>query len=349
MNYIGSKIKLLPFIEKSILSIVDKESKVFCDLFAGTGVVGAHFKEQGYKVVSNDIQYYAYVLNKQLIENHKEFEFSSLTNEIKELRNSVIEDRKSIVCEYLTNLKGKKSFLYYNYSPSIKSERMYFTNDNAMKGDASRSQIEKWYQAKNITKKEYYFLIASLIKSMDKYANVLSVYGAYLKHFKKRAQKKLIIEPHRLIINEQSHKVYNRDANELIHEISSDILYLDPPYNSRQYASNYHVLETIAKYDKPKLYGKTGLREYKKQRSLYCLKEYATKSLENLVQNANTKYIFLSYSNEGIIPIDEIKRILKEKGTYGFFKTKHSRYKSDSKREYTSNFTIEYLHYCICN
>ncbi|PHR58998.1 MAG: modification methylase [Arcobacter sp.] len=349
MNYIGSKIKLLPFIEESILSVVDNNCKVFCDLFAGTGTVGSRFKEKGFKVISNDIQYYAYVLNKQLIDNHKELNFFSLGDEIKELNDCKLENKKSIVCKYLTNLKGKKSFIYHNYSPSEKSERMYFTNENAMKGDASRSKIEDWYQSQKITKNEYYFLIASLIKSMDKYANVLSVYGAYLKYFKKRAQKQLVIEPHKLIINKQSHEVYNQDANKLIHEIKSDILYLDPPYNSRQYASNYHVLETIAKYDKPKLYGKTGLREYKHQRSLYCLKEHATKSLEHLVQHANTKYIFLSYSNEGIIPIKEIKRILEGKGEYGYFETKYSRYKSDSKRVYKANFTIEYLHYCKCD
>lgn len=348
MNYIGSKIKLLPFIEKSILSVIDDKCKVFCDLFAGTGTVGAHFKEKGFKIIANDIQYYAYVLNKQLIDNHKEFSFEGLDGEIETLTQCKPEEKKNIVCEYLTNLKGKKSFIYNNYSPSKKSDRMYFTNENAMKCDASRSKIEEWYLANKINLNEYYFLIASLLKAMDKRANVLSVYGAYLKYFKQRSQKELVIKPHKLIINDQSHEVHNLDANELIHEIKADILYLDPPYNSRQYASNYHVLETIARYDKPKLFGKTGLREYKNQRSLYCLKDSATKTLENLVQSANVKYIFLSYSNEGIIPQSEIKRILQAKGEYGCFETPYSRYKSDSARQYTANSTIEYLHYCKC-
>lgn len=348
MNYIGSKIKLLPFIEKSILSVVDKDCKVFCDLFAGTGTVGANFKQRGFKVIANDLQYYAYVLNKQLIDNHKELEFNGLVKYIPQLEISIQSERKSIVCKYLTNLKGYKGFVYKNYSPTKTSERMYLTNQNAQRCDAIRIQIENWKNLHEINQQEYYFLIASLIKSVDKYANVLSVYGAYLKHFKEIAQKELIIEPHKLIINDHDHEVYNEDANQLIKKISADILYLDPPYNARQYATNYHLLETIAKYDNPQIHGKTGLREYQNQKSLYCLKTYATQTLKDLIENANVKYIFLSYSNEGIIPHEEIKNMLEEKGEYGCFEIKYNRYKSDSSRTYKANHTIEYLHFCKC-
>jgi len=348
MNYIGSKIKLLPFIEKSILSVIDEECKVFCDLFAGTGSVGANFKKQGFKIIANDLQYYAYVLNKQLIDNHTELEFKKLKTEIPKLKWSKKNIRKEIVCNYLTNIKPLEGFIYNNYSPSSNSNRMYFTNENAKKCDAIRTKIEEWKTNKLITKKEYFFLIASLLKSVDKYANVVSVYGAYLKSFKQVAQQSLIIKPHELIINDQSHEVHNKDANQLIKKIKSDILYLDPPYNERQYATNYHLLETIARYDNPYIYGKTGLREYTKERSNYCLKTEALSSLRDLIQKADTKYIFLSYNNEGIIPQEEIKKVLEEKGEYNCFQTKYSRYKADSKRKYTTNSTIEYLHFCKC-
>lgn len=347
MNYIGSKIKLLPFIEESINKIVDKECKVFCDLFSGTGSVGAYFKKKGFKVIANDIQYYAYVLNRQLITNHTKLKFNQLKETLPKLTKMTIDKRKDYVCHYLTNIEGKEGFIYLNYSPSKQSERMYLTNANAQKCDAVRMLIEEWKNKELINEEEYFFLIASLIKSTDLRANVLSVYGAYLKHFKKRAQVDLIIKPYELILNKKSHEVYNEDANELIRKIKTDILYLDPPYNSRQYGSNYHLLETIAKYDSPQIYGKTGLREYSDQRSLFCLKEHATKSLKELVKNAKTKYIFLSYSNEGIILQQDIKEIFETRGEYGYFETKYSRYKSDSKRTYTANYTIEYLHYCI--
>lgn len=349
MNYIGSKLRLIPFIEESILSIVDEKCDVFCDLFAGTGIVGANFKRLGYRIISNDLQYYSYVLNKQLIDNNEELEFCELEKELSELKNISKPERKIFICRYLSTLEGYKGFIYKNYSPSETSERMYLTSSNAQKCDAIRKKIEKWKNLNLINNNEYYFLLASLIRSVDKHANVLSVYGAYLKYFKNIALKDLIIEPCDLIRNYKMNEVYNEDANQLIKKIHSDILYLDPPYNTRQYSTNYHLLETIAKYDKPKIYGKTGLREYQDQKSLYCLKTFAKEALEDLIKNANTKYIFMSYSNEGIMSNYDIKNILANKGEYGCVEIKHSRYKSDSTREYKANYTTEYLHYCKCN
>lgn len=350
MNYIGSKIKLLPFIEESIKKVIkNNKCNTFCDIFAGTGTVGAHFKKQGYKIIANDLQYYSYVLNKQIIGNHLEFEFEGLLSIIPKLKESKKEDKKNIVCEYLTAISSKKGFIFENYSPNEKSERMYLTPENAQKCDAIRTRIEYWKQRNLINDNEYFFLIASLIKTVDNLANVLSVYGAYLKYFKKVALKKLELKPYDLIINDKEHEIYNEDANLLIKDIESDILYIDPPYNERQYATNYHLLETIAKYDKPLIYGKTGLRPYKYQKSKYCSKEFAKKSFEELIKNAKAKFIFVSYNNEGIISKEEIERILTNKGEYGCFEQKYTRYKSDSKREYKAKYTIEYLHYCKCS
>ena len=112
--------------------------------------------------------------------------------------------------------------------------------------------------------------MASLLESADKVANTASVYGAYLKHIKKSAQKDLKIEPALFSQTKNIHKVFNRSANDLIKEIEGDILYLDPPYNTRQYGANYHLLNTIAKYDSFVPKGKTGLRNYEK--SVYCMK-----------------------------------------------------------------------------
>ena len=351
MNYIGSKLQLIAFIENSINHVIhnDHSCKTFCDLFAGTGIVGSHFKKLGYKIIANDLQYYAYILNKQLIWNHQELMFKQLENEIPELVMTCKIDRQKIVLDFLSSLQYKQGFIYKNYSPNNISQRMYLTPNNAMKCDAIRQKIEDWKKNEQINENEYFFLIASLLKSVDNYANVVSVYGAYLKKFKSRALKDLILEPYPFIYNDIEHEVYNEDANQLIHKISSDILYLDPPYNKRQYATNYHLLETIARYDNPKIYGKTGLRPYFEQKSLYCSIGKATDTFHNLIRAARSKYIFLSYNNEGIIPIWKIEEILREKGEYGCFSIKHTRYKADAKRTYNAKHTIEYLHYCKCN
>lgn len=355
MNYIGSKLSLLKFLEDSIDKVVDKNCDVFCDLFAGTGIVGSYFKKKGFSVIANDIQYYSYVLNRHYIGNHKKLTFSKLIKKIPELKNKKIDERKNFVCDYLTGLKGVKGFIYKNYcSGGTKNkniQRQYFSDNNGMRCDAIRQKIESWKKENLITEDEYYFLVASLVESIDKYANTASVYGAFLKKLKKTASNSLILKPAELILNDQNHQVFSEDINKLAREIKGDILYLDPPYNHRQYATNYHLLETIAKYDNPKIHGKTGLRDYDDQKSLYCSRSKVREAFKDLVLNAKVKYIFLSYNNEGLMSLDDIKEIMSLRGKYGFFTKNYNRFKADkdNNRNYKANKTTEYLHYVVCN
>ena len=352
MNYIGSKLSLLEFLENSINKVVDKDCRVFCDLFAGTGIVGSYFKKKGFKVIANDIQYYSYVLNKHYIENHKELSFSKLSAELPELKNIKTKDRKVFVCKYLENLKGVQGFIYNNYciggTNHREIQRQYFSDMNGMRCDEIRQKIEKWKEEKVINNKEFNFLLTSLITSIDKCANTASVYGAFLKKLKKTAQQNFVLQPAELIINAQDHKVYNEDINSLIKKIKGDILYLDPPYNHRQYASNYHILETIAKYDNPKIHGKTGLRDCENQKSLYCSRVEAKDAFRDLISNAKVKYIFLSYNNEGIMSLNDIKEIMSLRGKYGYFTKDYNRFKADKNRNYKADKTVEYLHYVVC-
>ena len=335
IGYIGSKLKLLNFIEETIDKVIPKDFKreriVFADLFAGTGVVGNKFREKKYTVISNDIQYYSYVLNKNLIESDK----NSLVN------NEIIEN--------LDNIVGIKGFVFKNYCPEI-SEKMFFTNENGMKCDAIRNEIELMYSYGEINKKQYFNLLSGLLYSIDKVSNTTSVYGSYLKHFKSNTTDLMKYKLPLLHYNCPVGKVYNEEAKILIKKIKGDILYLDPPYNSRQYGSNYHLLETIAKNDKPELKGKIGLRKnYIK--SKFCSKKEATNELEEIIKKAKFKYIFLSYNNEGIIPFEKIKEIFSKYGEYKLFKKEHQRYKSDSdkNRKHKSKSTIEFLHVLIKN
>ena len=328
MNYIGSKYKLSEFIKKNIYSVVgnDLSNKIFCDLFAGTGIVGRNFKNDVKKVIANDFEYYSYVLNKNYIGNHKP-----------------IPDKEKYI-DYLNNLKPVEGFIYNNYCLGSGSGRQYFSDYNGKKIDAIRQQIEIWRTNKEISDNLYYFLLTSLLESADKIANTASVYGAFLKHIKKSAQKELILEPAEFTINNNEHLVFNEDSNQLIKKIEGDILYLDPPYNSRQYGANYHILNTIALYDNFTPKGKTGLRNYKK--SLYCSKSTVKLVFEDLIKNANFKYIFLSYNNEGLMSIEDIREIMSKYGIYDLVTIKYLRFRSDKdkNRNYKSNKTEEYLH-----
>lgn len=353
MNYIWSKKSLLEFLEQSISKIVKNKNYTFSDLFAWTGIVGRYFKAKGHKVIANDLQYYSYVLNKNYIGNHSDLYFSNLTKEIPALLLGTIETYKHIVLEYLDALPGKKGFIYCNYSQEGTQEqefkRCYFSDENAQKCDAIREKIENWYTSKKINENEYFFLLASLLESIDKVANTASVYGAFLKKLKKSAQKAMKLTPAEFQLNHHEHTVYNQDINELIKHTQHEVVYLDPPYNARQYSSNYHILETIAKYDYPTIKGKTGMRDTSNQKSKYCSKNAVKRAFSELIRNVKAKYIFLSYNDEGLMSLEDIKEIMETKGEYWFFTQEYPRFKADKdhNRSYKKDKVTEYLHYVI--
>lgn len=158
--------------------------------------------------------------------------------------------------------------------------------------------------------------MTTLIEAIDKVANTASVYGAFLKQLKKSAQKELSLQPAELIFNDNEHDIFNEDINKLIKNTKHDVVYLDPPYNHRQYSGNYHILETIAKNDKPKIKGKTGMRDCSTQKSLYCSKNEVKKAYDELISNIHAKYIFLSYNDEGLMSLSDIKEIMSKRGKY---------------------------------
>ena len=333
MNYIGSKYSLLDFLESTIKEVTgykDGDNYIFGDLFAGTGIVGQTYKAKCCDVIANDIQYYSYVLNKHYIENVPQLDTQLL--------------------DKLNQLKPVEGFIYKNYCEGSGSGRKYFTNENGMKCDAIRIELERLRKTKEINENTYFYYLASLVNSIDKYANTASVYGAFLKHMKKSAQKEFKLEllP---IIDGKVGEVYNEDINELIKRIQGDVLYLDPPYNSRQYCSNYHVLETIARYDSPALNGVTGLRDSTGQKSKFCSKRTVIDAFDDLIRNANFKYIFLSYNNEGLMSLDTIKDIMSRYGEYSFYTKEYRRFKADKEenRNIVADSTTEYLHCLIKN
>lgn len=327
INYIGSKANLLPFLQTNIDDVVknDLSHMVFCDIFAGTGVVGAFFKEKVKKVISNDLEYYSYVLNRNAIKNtqdHKLYE------------------------KYIDELNGldakDEGIIYKNYALGSGSKRNYFSDENAKMIDTARMQIERWHKSDEIDEDGYFFLLASLLQSADRVANITSLYGAFLKKLKKTAQQRLVIVPALYQPSKKINEVYNKDANELISEIEGDILYIDPPYNHRQYGANYHILNTIALYDDVSFHGKTGVRDYVS--SSYCKKSEVYESFEQLIRDARFRYIFVSYNNEAYMEQERIKNIMSKYGNYLLKKQEHQRFKSYKK--YRAS-TEEHLHILI--
>ncbi|BDB63649.1 restriction endonuclease subunit M [Helicobacter cinaedi] len=330
MNYIGSKLKLLPFLQHSIESMLKRhnakplQDSFFCDLFAGTGAVGRAFKSKVKQVISNDKEYYSFVLNQNYIANHTPL------------------IRANELLEMLNNTPLKKGKIFTHYALGSGSGRQYFSDENAMKIDGIRERIAVWRQSGFINEKEFYFLLASLLESSDRVANTACVYGAFLKCLKKSAIKELVLSPAVFESSHNSHKVFNEDSQHLITQISGDILYLDPPYNAREYGANYHLLNTIALYDDFTPRGKTGLRAYEK--SAWCKKGCVENALDFLLQNADFEWIFLSYNDEGLLSLEKIEKLMKKYGRYACVKQDYQRFKADSTRQQKQSKTIEYLH-----
>lgn len=339
MRYIGNKTNLLKNINQVIKDNCDGNERVFCDLFSGTSSVARFFKNR-YKIISNDILYFSYVLQRATITNNEIPDFEKLKNKLN------VEN----VLDYLENIninrKKYKKFIYDNYSPNDYCERMYLTPENAKRIDYIRTTIEKWKKENLIKENEYFYLLATLIEGVPFVSNITGTYGAYLKDWDKRSFKKFEMIRLNVVNNNEENECYREDANELIKKVSGDILYIDPPYNSRQYLPNYHLLETIARYDEPKINGKTGIRTYTEEKSNYCIKSKVYDELEELIKNAKFKHIIMSYNQEGLLKKEEIEQILKkygEKDTYKLYQIPYKQYENKLTKKIEKHY--EYIFY----
>lgn len=315
MRFIGGKSLLIDNIVDVINENTEGVQKVG-DLFTGSGVVASSFKKLGYEVVANDLMYMSYCLSRGMIELNTPPTFERLG----------IDD----VFTYLNNLGdlSDKSacFIYNNYSPNCTCERMYFQPVNALKIDSIRLKIEEWKVQGVVSDAEYYYLIACLLSAVPYIANITGVYAAYLKDWDKRTYNTLDIKPLPIINSDKACRAYNLNADRVCEKEEFDLVYIDTPYNSRQYTPNYHILETIARYDYPSIHGVTGMREY--ERSEYCRRGSVMDAFYKLFQSLKTRYAIVSYNNEGLLSTNDMMDILGSYGKVKLYEYPYRRYKS---------------------
>lgn len=334
MRFIGNKEKLVDWIY-SVIKSKKIKGKRFFDFFSGTTTVARYFKEKEYNIISSDLLYFSFVLQKAYIENHETPKFEKLLDYLKVVSNIFFPEPLDLIIQYLNDLQGKAGFIYNNYSPggtkNLQRQRLFFSDYNSKKIDHIRITIEEWKQQNLLTENEYYILLACLIETVPYYANISGVYAAFCKSWDPRALKKIVIKPIKILESNRKNSVYNVDSVSLVDKIKCDILYMDPPYNHRQYAPNYHLLETIAKYDYPELKGVTGLRKnYENQKSLFCSAKAGLDSLKYIIENISCNTIFLSYNSEGVMPQDEILKIFSKIGNPEIIEQDYLRFKSNN-------------------
>ena len=303
MRFIGSKTNLLTDIEKMLKENTTGNEETFLDLFAGTNVVGNYFKKN-YAVYANDLLYFSFVNEKAIIENNGNLQFEKL----KGLGiNSPLDYLQENAERYVES--GVVGYYENNYTPT--GDAMYLTVENGKRIDYIRDKIDEWKAEELLTETEYYYLVSVLIEAIPYVSNITGTYGAFLKHWDKRALNCLELIPIEVQDNNKENKAFNEDANDLIKKISVDIAYVDTPYNNRQYASNYHLLENIAKNDKPELSGKTKIFDWAPLRSDYAMKKKALNAMSDLIKNIDATHIVVSYNNEGIISETDLIDLMK--------------------------------------
>lgn len=339
MRYIGSKLNLLPQIDEMVEKHVDGSERTFVDLFAGTNVVGQHFADR-YSIISNDILYFSYVIARGTLGIATPPTFAKLHKE-------GIDDPLTFLT--IQSLSASSAdFVTREYSPFGEAKRMYFTEENARRIDFIRNTIEQWHQKNLLDENEYFFLLASLINAIPSVSNTTGTYGAYLKTWDKRAFKKLILEAP-VSASQRWHdtnKQYNTDAFDLMNiSNESDIIYIDTPYNNRQYSTNYHVLETIARWNKPKPHGITGQTDLSTARSDFAMKKRALKAMTRLLDTVASKHVILSYSTDGIIQQTDLESLIENVAIEGSIDSKEFAYRKYKSKIYNNDEVRELIYY----
>ena len=340
LNYIGSKFQLLDWVESAIKDKTgwnSLESKRIGDLFAGTGVVSYHFRTKGAITLTNDAEIYSSIISEAFATSI----YSAYSREF------IAKINLEIGLEMHYSTVG---YIQTNYSPHPPCERMFFTIENAKRIDYIRGQIEALRPT--ICKSTYTFLLASLLLSADAVSNVPAVYGCYLKNFKAKALKPLILKPNHELSDAPvaGSKTYSSDvlAPALLSDVCADAVYLDPPYNERQYSKNYFPLNMIAKTPAEQqaalqLKGKTGIPQDCFM-SPFCKKDKVTDAFTKLIGSLKTEWVFISYNSESLIGKDAMLTLLRGFGEASVIEREYKRFKSFEYNE--DKKIMEYL-FCL--
>src|SRR5574344_157645 len=326
-RYLGNKYKLLPFITKTVNENCDSIN-IFADLFAGTGAVSSAFPEK--IIITNDILYSNYICNLAWFSPQQ---FDSL-----KIKN---------VIDFYNNLHvSENNYMSENFADT------FFSAADCSKIGYIRNDIEQKFVEKNINEREKALLITSLLYAMDRIANTCGHYDAFRQGvtFDKKLE---LYYPNASNANNAQNRCFNQDINSIAKQIEADLVYLDPPYNSRQYCDAYHLLENVARWEKPKVAGVAKKMDRTALKSNYCTQS-AVKAFEDLINNIHAKYIVLSYNNmaekgndrsNAKLPDEEIMRILNNKGKVKVFSKD---YKAFSTGKSSIEENAERLFVCKC-
>jgi adenine-specific DNA-methyltransferase len=365
--YIGNKRRLLNLIYRGIEYALPERTSgniKFLDLFSGSGVVARLGKYLGFEVYANDWEYYSYILNRGYLGTDQ----SSLEELFGNLEQfETLLDR----INHLPPPEENKGYISRFYSPEsedidkadFRVERLFYTRENGLAIDKIRNHIEENYSTTKLASQKD-LLISLLLYEAATHTNTSGVFKAFHKGFgghgrdaMKRITAPITLKAPPLIDRRNPVHIFHEDANNLIKTGglgTMDMVYLDPPYNQHQYGSNYHMLNSIALWDKVPapldlndkgvLKVKAAIRkDWVKTRSDYCYQESAVSSFRDLLDNLDARNILISYSTDGIIPFEIMKDLCARRGEISLVTNEYTTYRGGRQSNSRRTSNIEFI------
>ena len=331
-RYIGNKTKLLPAIMQATEDAIGTAGTVV-DLMAGTGSVALEYRRRGYNVIAADMMSYSkcHLISQLLYDAPPQF------YGLGDGEDGIFDapNRYERVLGYLNSLEPAHGYFFREFSPNGKpangcEPRKYFTSENAAKIDAVREQIQEWSENGLISDNEASVLKHTLIMAVNKVANISGTYGYYLSSFKGSALEQFTMLPVPFDPSTNTrHTILQGFAEDISSSITADLCYIDPPYMKRQYAANYHILETIARGDYPEAVGKSGLRDWWDQHSKLCTKTKGLESFEKILRDMNCPIFLISYSEDGLFSLDQLQSCFSQFGSVTVREIDYTRFRSN--------------------
>jgi adenine-specific DNA-methyltransferase len=374
--YIGNKRALLPFLEPVFAELSERaEVHRFVDPFAGSGSVARLAKYMGFEVAAADREHYAWVLNAAALEVNAADrrnlfpELGGVEAAFDHFHRIGEAAAEAGTAGSAAHTEAARGYIARNYAPrntetaDFRTERLFYTAENARYIDAVRDAIEERYQAELsggiAVCRERLLLLAALLYEASTHANTSGVFKAYHKGFGGHGRDALgrIMAPMRIeapeLIDGAPSRAEEADAAEFLSRHPADLVYLDPPYNSHQYGSNYFMLNTIARWDRPpvpddrdpdgRLLHKAGIREdWRRTRSDFCSKGGAESAFREVLDAVDARFLVLSYSSDGIVPVERIVDMLSERGDVELFATDYTQYRGGRQSISRATSNVEF-------
>ena len=302
IKYLGSKRTLLPLIVRTIDALGEVRSVI--DLFSGTSRVGHALKQHGYQVLSNDHNAYAATLARCYVQSD----------------DTLREEALELLSE-LNSLPGQRGY----FTETFCEQSRFFKPENGERVDAIRESISE----RSLSEELKAIALTSLMEAADRVDSTTGVQMAYLKKWAPRASKRLELRLPDLLPQSPHGKgqAHQLEALEAARTLSADVAYLDPPYNQHKYVGNYHIWESLVRWDKPEVYGVACKRiDVRERKSVFNSKPAFRQGFEQLIAAIDARCLVVSFSNEGFVNREDMLEILSTRGNVEVHETDFRRY-----------------------